>query len=231
MLKLGTNYGGWIIPTNIKLNDKSIVYSAGVGEDISFDLLLQSKYNSNIFLIDPTKRAVTHYNECKKFYNTSNWSFSGDIQKDYKNIIYNLKPNFDKLFYIGKGLWNKKDILKFYKQNNPQYVSQSLIHNMFGQEYDEVPVDSIKNIMLENNHTHIDLLKIDTEGFELNVIKGFERSIKKVDLVIFEHHYDLMIKKTYTYSDINRYLINSGFHLKYKFKMPFRKTFEYIYSR
>ena len=41
MFKLGTNYGGWIIPKNNELNDKSIIYSIGVGEDISFDLLLQ----------------------------------------------------------------------------------------------------------------------------------------------------------------------------------------------
>lgn len=51
MDKLGTNYGGWIIPNNINLNENSIVYSGGVGEDISFDLLLQEKYNCNILLI------------------------------------------------------------------------------------------------------------------------------------------------------------------------------------
>ena len=91
----------------------------------------------------------------------------------------------------------------------------------------EKGIDIIKKFKINN----IDLLKIDTEGYEFNVIKGFESSIEKVSLVIFEHHYDLMIKKTYTYSDINKYLINSGFQLKYKFKMPFRKTFEYIYSK
>ena len=63
MFKLGTNYGGWIIPKNNELNDKSIIYSVGVGEDISFDLLLQCKYNSNIILIDPTLRAKIHYDE------------------------------------------------------------------------------------------------------------------------------------------------------------------------
>ena len=47
MLKLGTNYGGWSIPKNIKLNKDSIVYSGGVGEDISFDIKLQSKYIFN----------------------------------------------------------------------------------------------------------------------------------------------------------------------------------------
>ena len=77
----------------------------------------------------------------------------------------------------------------------------------------------------------VDLLKIDTEGYEYNVIKGFGKSIQNINTIIFEHHYDLMIKKEYKYSDINRYLINKGFHLRHKFKMPFRKSFEYIYSK
>ena len=42
---------------NIPLTPESIIYSVGVGEDISFDLLLSDKYNCNIYLIDPTKRA------------------------------------------------------------------------------------------------------------------------------------------------------------------------------
>ena len=40
MIKLGTNYGGWYIPKDIKLDKESIIYSGGVGEDISFDLVL-----------------------------------------------------------------------------------------------------------------------------------------------------------------------------------------------
>ena len=95
----------------------------------------------------------------------------------------------------------------------------------------KVPIDKAANIIKQFKIHKIDLLKIDTEGFELNVIKGFGRNINLVRVVIFEHHYDLMIKKNYTYRDINRYLINQGFDLKYKFKMPFRKTFEYIYAK
>ncbi len=214
MQKLGTNYGGWIIPNYIKLNDESIVYSAGVGEDISFDILLQTKYNSNIFLIDPTKRSVTHYDECKKFYNTGSWSFSGDIQKDYKNIIFNLTPNFDKLFYINKGLWKKKDTLKFYKQNNQQYVSQSLMDNMFGNNYDEVPVDSIKNIMLENSHSHIDLLKIDIEGAENIVLNQMlDDNIYPTYLCI---EFDLLMKNKDTNNStkkIIKRLFDNGYKL------------------
>ena len=55
--RLGTRYGGWILPKDIELNEDSVVYSAGVGEDISFDMLLSDKYKCNIVLIDATKRA------------------------------------------------------------------------------------------------------------------------------------------------------------------------------
>ena len=58
MEKLGTDYGGWLIPKNISLNENSIVYLGGAGEDISFDLKLQDKYNCWIVIIDPTKKAI-----------------------------------------------------------------------------------------------------------------------------------------------------------------------------
>ena len=54
MEKLGTKYGGWYVPEEMDLDENSIIYSAGVGEDISFDLLLSDKYKSHIYLIDPT---------------------------------------------------------------------------------------------------------------------------------------------------------------------------------
>ena len=170
MEKLGTNYGGWAIPKNAKLDENSVVYLGGVGEDISFDLLLQDKYNSNLFLIDPTVRAIKHFKEVQEYYKDKTTKFSGDIQPDYFQHISNLSPNFNKITYIEKGLYKEKSKLKFYKQINPQYVSQSLVDNMFGDEYDEVEVDSIKNIMEEYGHQRIDLLKLDIEGSEIEVV-------------------------------------------------------------
>ena len=172
MKKLGTNYGGWIIPKNISLNENSVVYSGGVGEDISFDIKLQSKYGSNIILIDPTEKAKKHFNENKLYYSSKKQhNFKGNIQNDYYEQIKNETPNFNKFIYIGKGLWNKNTTLKFYKQSNPDYVSQSLINGMFSTKYDVVNVDSIKNIMNDLSHNRIDLLKLDIEGAENIVIK------------------------------------------------------------
>ena len=135
-----------------------------------------------------------------------------------KKMIETSSSTFNEINEKSKYFKKKRFFLGFSKKEK-MYVEKNV--------FIEKGIDIIKNF----NVKKIDLLKIDTEGYELNVIRGFESSIEKVDLVIFEHHYDLMIKKNYTYSDINKYLINAGFHLKYKFKMPFRKTFEYIYSK
>jgi FkbM family methyltransferase len=171
METLGTIYGGWDIPKNADLNSNSIVYSGGVGEDMSFDLQLQDKYKCNILLIDPTQKAVKHFDEVNNFYNKGT-AFTGNIQSDYLKNIYDLKPDFDKFTYINKGLYNKQDTLKFYKQTNPDYVSQSLNGNMFGTKYDLVEVDTLKNIMSSNGHTKIDLLKLDIEGSEIEVLNN-----------------------------------------------------------
>ena len=193
MFKLGTNYGGWIIPINNELNDESIIYSVGVGEDISFDLQLQSKYNSTIILIDPTIRAKIHYDEINNYYNTKKWEFSGNIQKDYKKNINNLNVNLSKLQYLNIGIWKEKNKLKFYKNKNPSNVSQSLISNIYSNNYDLVDVDSLKNIMKSNNHNKIDLLKIDIEGAEIDVLNNIlDDNIFPTYLCV---EFDLYLKK------------------------------------
>lgn len=166
-MKLGTGYGGWIVPPDM---DLGVVYSGGVGEDISFDIKLQSKYNCNIILIDPTKKSLIHFEECKKYFDDKNFKFTGGIQHDYYSTIENETPNFEKFIYVDKGLWDKKDVLKFYSQESENYVSKSLIDGMFTDNYENVHVDSIKNIMKELGHDHIDLLKLDIEGAEIEVL-------------------------------------------------------------
>ena len=77
----------------------------------------------------------------------------------------------------------------------------------------------------------IDILKIDTEGYELDVLKGLEEKIKIINFIYFEHHYDNMIKKNYKFSEIHEYLMNNGFERVFKIKMPLRKSFDYIYRK
>ena len=60
-------------------------------------------------------------------------------------------------------------------------------------------------------------------------MKGIKKNIKNIDIIYFEHHYDDMINKGYTFRDINDFLKKNNFKKIYRIKMPFRKTFEYIY--
>ena len=75
----------------------------------------------------------------------------------------------------------------------------------------------------------IDFLKIDTEGYEYEILKGASENLKNIKIILFEHHYDDMINKGYKFSDINNILLKNNFKQIFKIKMPFRKTFEYIY--
>ena len=93
----------------------------------------------------------------------------------------------------------------------------------------EIKIYRLKEYIEKNNIEKIDFMKIDTEGYELEILLGLENKIKLVDIIMFEHHYDNMIKKNYTYNDIYELLIKNNFKKIYKCKMPFRKTFEYIF--
>ena len=97
--------------------------------------------------------------------------------------------------------------------------------------FKETEVEQIKlnDYVNRNNITSIDFLKIDTEGYEFDVLLGSKDILPKINLILFEHHYDDMIKKNYTFSNIHELLKTNDFEQIYKIKMPFRKTFEYIY--
>lgn len=214
MKRFGTIYGGWNLPTDIKLTEESIIYSAGVGEDISFDVLIQEAYKSHIVLIDPTNRALTHYEEIQQFYTNRIPYFTGDIQQDYIKTIGNSKPDFTKFTYVKKGLWSKSDTLKFYKPTNEKYVSHTLIENMYSKNYDIVEVDALKNMMSNLGHAHIDVLKLDIEGSEIVVVN------QMLDDKIFPKYlcieFDLKLKnvdyKNETTALINR-LLENGYNM------------------
>ena len=56
------------------------------------------------------------------------------------------------------------------------------------------------------------------------------KNFNKVKFIYFEHHYDDMIDKTYTFSDIHHILKKNNFKKVFKTKMFFRKSFEYVYQ-
>jgi FkbM family methyltransferase len=119
--------------------------------------------------------------------------------------------------------------------NSKYFKKKKLITTIFGIKKfinKKIPTKIIplKEFMIRKKINQVDLIKIDTEGFEYGVLLGLEDYIKKIKFILFEHHYDNMLIKNYKFTDIHKLLNNNGFQKIFKTKMPFRKSFDYIYE-
>lgn len=115
---------------------------------------------------------------------------------------------------------------KYFKKKN-KYLMSKKKEDLFVEK--KIKIIRLKDYLETKKIDKIDFMKIDTEGYEFEVLLGAEEYIKKIKMLIFEHHYHNMLIKNYTFSDIHNLLKKYNFHQINKFKMPFRKTFEYIY--
>jgi len=116
-----------------------------------------------------------------------------------------------------------------YLRKKMNFLNMSKGDNFFKKQV--IKTTTLDKYLYDNHIFNVDLIKIDTEGHEFEILKGLKINIKNINTIIFEHHYDDMIKKNYTFSDINNFLKKNSFTKVFKAKMPFRKSFEYIYVK
>ena len=120
-----------------------------------------------------------------------------------------------------------------FNQNSKYLIKKKKILSPYSENFFlkkiEIDVERLDEFLQNRNIKVIDILKIDTEGFDFNVLKGLGDKIYQTRYIYFEHHFDDMIEKNYKYGDIHSYLIKHNFLKVFKIKMMFRKTFEYIY--
>ena len=157
----GSDYGGWNILEN-SLSDNSIVYSAGIGTDISFDLSIIQKYRCDIFGFDPTPEVAQ-------------WLKSQEVPNSF--------------YFEPVGISAINETVKFFLPENPQHISHSAKPANANQKSIDLPVCNLQTIMRQKQHSYIDLLKMDIEGFEYAVIEDLllqNLSIKQL-LVEFHH--------------------------------------------
>ena len=57
--RLGSVYGGWKVPVDI-LSRNPMVYSLGIGDDMTFDLAVIERLDAEVFAFDPTPVARQH---------------------------------------------------------------------------------------------------------------------------------------------------------------------------
>jgi len=138
---LGHKGANWWVPTHV-VSSNWIVYSAGVGEDISFDKALIKKYNCQVFAFDPTPKAIAYVkvHPVKQF----------------------------KLIPIG--LWKTDTILKFFEPAEPSHVSHSILNLQHTDAYFKAACFSVKSVMKRLGHSRLNFIKLDIEGAEFAVI-------------------------------------------------------------
>tara|TARA_Y100000591_G_scaffold305927_1_gene303914 strand:+ start:522 stop:1232 length:711 start_codon:yes stop_codon:yes gene_type:complete len=174
--------------------------------------------------------------------------------------IFAFEPNIDTYKILKKNVCNDKNIFTFnygisdkdgkisfnknmesssssindLNKNSKYFKKKYFFLNFFGSSNVTTKIDievmRLENFLSNKKINCIDLLKVDTEGYEYQVLNSLGNQINKIKLIHFEHHYDDMIIKDYKFSEISNLLKKNGFIQVYKIKMNFRKSFEYIYK-
>lgn len=159
----GNSYGGFMVALD-ELNNESVVYSFGIGEDLSFSEDIMDTINCSIFAFDPTPKSI-RYIEKHKLYTNLRFKFYSDALSDYDGIT------------------------QFHLPLNDDYVSGS-IENWDGvkEETIDVRVRSLQTIMTDLGHEEIDLLKMDIEGTEFRVVEDIVNKNIPVKQICLEFH-------------------------------------------
>jgi len=139
----------------------NIVFDVGV-EEFSY-IADNSLKETIVFLFEPNPK---HY-QCimKKYSNFKNIHIHNFGFGNFDNQELNLYPSTGSIFYRNK----------------------TVPVNRLSKESVQIKLRTIDNFVSENNIEKIDFLKIDVEGYELNVLLGAKNFLEKINLIQFEY--------------------------------------------
>ena len=185
--------------------EKIIDVGAHRGEFLETMLKIE-KINS-FYIFEPQKKIFNELN--KKFSENKRVTlFNYALDKDIKNrkLKINKLSMTSTLSEINEqSLYLKfKNLLTFSKSN-------------FVDEY-EIKTNTIDNIFKSIN-LHKTLIKIDVEGFELNVIKGSLEKLKEVPFILMENQFGNHYKNN-DFKEIIKLLDKQNFKILNKFIFP-----------
>lgn len=118
-------------------------------------------------------------------------NFSGEVHYfepcDQFNEDLKKKPtNNSRSFYNNYGLGNQEGMFYYYPKHQ-SFIDRKVSLVSDEQNKIELLLRTGKQYMLQNRMKHVDFLKIDTEGFELKVLQGFQDLLTCVDVIQFEY--------------------------------------------
>lgn len=159
------------------------------------------------------------------------------IRKKYKNCknIYSYNCAISNINKKQKIYINKHDLTSSLTQINEKNLYLKIKAKLFGGKLKDMITNqylvntiTLSNFLNQKKIKQIDLIKVDTEGHELNVLKGLQGKIKFVKNILIEFHNN-KIYINYSSQKIHRYLKKNNFVLKKRFKFPFTEWEDRIY--
>jgi len=186
--RLGSTYGGWWIET-ADLDEHSKIVSAGVGEDITFDLALIEQFGCNILALDPTPKAVAYVTQF---------------------------PTESRFRFEAYGLADKDGDISLVPPENPDYASYSVADSMPLRQSFTFSAKSLKTILAETMWDAIDLIKMDIEGSEYGVIDSIVADQIPIQQLCVEFHDDIAGEMGRRTNDSIEQLADYGLKLVFK---------------
>lgn len=167
LTRLGTAYGGWIIPRDPGLGAQSVCYCAGAGEDLSFDCELTRRFRCRVRIIDPTPRAIEHFRQLEE---STRRGIRFAINRSDREFYQIGLDELARLALVPVALSDRDGELKLYFPSNPAHVSCSALNLQGSSEYFVAECCRVASLMSRMGDARVDLLKMDIEGAEYSVI-------------------------------------------------------------
>ena len=158
----GNDYGGFYIYQKL-LNPDSIVYSFGIGEDISFDNAVIKNHKCYLYAFDPTPKSI-------------NWIKSKTLSSNFTFFEY--------------GIAEKSGTFDFFLPKNTNNISGSYVfqNSVDSKQKIKVEMRSFSDIVDDLGHNHVDVLKMDIEGAEYAVLESILNNPINIPQILIEFH-------------------------------------------
>ena len=152
---------------------------------------IEEEYNDKSIIIN--KCAVgNHSNKSAGFYTHDITSGQSGFHKINMESIDSIQLN---------KLKHRKDLKELKNYNN------TLNHKR------NVEIIRLDDYMSLNNISNVNLLKIDTQGYEPEILEGLGKRLSSIDVIITELMFYDFYERSLSFIDIEKYLIPSGFQL------------------